>query len=71
MFIKNIKLFDDAGKGDLNYDGTIDEDDLIILNALLLGNGHVSLSDWTAADLNHDEVIDAFDMILLRQKVME
>ena len=69
--IKNIKLFDDAGKGDLNYDGTIDEDDLIILNALLLGNGHVSLSDWTAADLNHDEVIDAFDMILLRQKVME
>lgn len=57
--------------GDLNKDGSINSDDLIILQNYLLNKGTISSGDVILADLNFDGVLNGVDLTLLRQKVLQ
>ena len=57
--------------GDLNKDGSINSDDLIILQNYLLNKGTISSGDVILADLNFDGVLNGVDLTLLRQKLLQ
>lgn len=59
----------DYAIGDINKDGSINSNDLTILNNYILGNGTINKGDTVLADLTFDGVIDIFDLSALRNKV--
>lgn len=59
-----------ATMGDLNSDGAIDINDVVLLNGYVLGNSDLTSSQKEYADLNGDGKIDLYDNILLMQMVV-
>ena len=58
-------------KGDVDADGDVDIDDVIMLQQWLLAVPDATLNDWRAGDLCQDERIDVFDLCLLKRMLIE
>ncbi len=58
-------------KGDVDADGDVDIDDVIMLQQWLLAVPDAPLTDWQAVDLYQDERIDVFDLCLLKRWLIE
>ena len=58
-------------KGDVDADGDVDIDDVIMLQQWLLAVPDATLNDWHAGDLCQDERIDVFDLCLLKKLVIK
>lgn len=58
-------------KGDVNADGVMDIEDVIMLQQWLLAVPDATLTDWRAGDLCQDERIDVFDLCLLKRMLLE
>ncbi len=56
-------------QGDINADGEIDKDDVVILQKWLLGSGE--MTNWQTADLCQDGIIDVYDLIMLRKLISD
>ena len=58
--------------GDINFDGTIDILDVVVLvNAVLEGGGQdLSSTEFTAADYNGDGVLNVIDVVLLVNSIL-
>ncbi len=56
-------------KGDINADGEIDKDDVVILQKWLLGS--CEMTNWQTADLCQDGMIDVYDLIMLRKLISD
>lgn len=56
-------------KGDVDFNGTVTVDDVIILQDYLLGKQTLSYLQYFLADMNNDGSVDVFDSILLRQQL--
>ncbi|MBQ8974906.1 MAG: dockerin type I repeat-containing protein, partial [Oscillospiraceae bacterium] len=57
-----------AALGDVNGDGTVDANDVILLRQYISKND-VGYIDLVAADVNGDGVVNSKDVILLRQYI--
>ena len=57
--------------GDLNNDGKIDFDDVLILKDVLDGKRKLDEKEFEYADLNHDGIIDYKDLNLMIELVFE
>lgn len=55
--------------GDVNMNGTVEGEDLQLLQAHLLGSEPLSVEQDEYADMNGDGVVDSFDTVLLRQSL--
>lgn len=55
--------------GDVNIDGAVDIDDLILLNNYILGAENLTAEQGIRAELNSDGRIDIFDVIELRKLI--
>lgn len=51
--------------GDINSDGVLDTDDILMMQKWLVGDGE--LTNWQAGDLNRDDVINVFDLCLMKR----
>ena len=58
-------------KGDVDADGDVDIDDVIMLQQWLLAVPDATLNDWHAGDLCQDERIDVFDLCFLKKLVIK
>lgn len=56
--------------GDLDFNGSINVADLVIMQRYLLAAQNISSSQFYVADLNADGRTDVFDMIVLRKKLL-
>lgn len=56
--------------GDLDFNGSINVADLVIMQRYLLAAQNISSSQFYVADLNEDGRTDVFDMIVLRKKLL-
>lgn len=56
--------------GDLNMDGTVDNQDVKILQDYILAKITLNSSQATLSDLNFDGQINGVDLSALRQKVL-
>ena len=57
--------------GDVNVDGLLDIQDIIMVQDWLLAKPDATLTDWRAADACQDERIDVFDLCLLKRWLIE
>lgn len=64
------QLFEDNLKGDLNYDGDLDMNDLVIMQSYLLRKVHFDKHTWNIADINEDGKANVFDLIAMRQMIV-
>ena len=69
-FNLNFALIDGKLKGDLNYDGIVDTQDIVIMKKYLVGLSGLTNYQGECADMNDDEIINVFDLILLKRAVM-
>ena len=54
-------------EGDVNFDGTVNSTDLLILQKYLLGVSDISGTQSDAADINKDGNVNILDLILLKE----
>lgn len=57
--------------GDINADGKVSADDMILLQKYILGEQIFTETEYHTADINADGAVDSFDMVLMRKKVIE
>ena len=57
--------------GDVNDDGIVSSEDLVLLGKYLLINGNISLPKPETADVNHDGIINIFDYLRIVRKLMK
>lgn len=57
--------------GDVNLDGRIDGNDLILLSQFILGAQTLTAEQGARAELNSDGRIDVFDIVALRQLILK
>lgn len=57
--------------GDVDLDGRIDGDDLVLLSQYILGAQTLTAEQGARAELNSDGRIDVFDIVALRQLVLK
>ncbi len=57
--------------GDVNLDGRIDGDDLVLLSQFILGAQTLTSEQGARAELNSDGRIDVFDIVALRQLILK
>ncbi|MCM1507959.1 MAG: InlB B-repeat-containing protein [Ruminococcus flavefaciens] len=55
--------------GDINADGKVSADDMILLQEYILGEKNFTETEYHTADINADGSVDSFDMVLMRKKV--
>lgn len=55
--------------GDINLDGAVDSNDLVLLSQYILNTQTLTAEQGARADLNSDNRIDVFDMIIMRQLI--
>ena len=67
-FICEIPICDE---GDINHDGVVNEEDIILLQKYLLNSEKFSLDQFRAADLNGDGEVNVFDNIVLKRNVLQ
>lgn len=64
-------LSQDEIRGDINFDGALDEKDVSFLKSYLLGKKLFSADEQgNAADLNDDGIVNAFDLALMKNSVL-
>ncbi|MCM1226883.1 MAG: dockerin type I repeat-containing protein, partial [Clostridium sp.] len=61
----------DDGKGDLNFDGLINNLDIKLLQEYLVGKTTLDNKAAERADLCKDGIINVFDCVMLKRKIME
>lgn len=54
-------------KSDINADGAVNVQDLVIFSKYLLGSGELSEKEYLRADINEDGSTDTFDLVSLRK----
>ncbi len=69
-FNLNFALIGEKLKGDLNYDGIVDTQDVVIMKKYLVGLSGLTNSQCECADMNDDEIVNVFDLIFLKRAVM-
>ena len=57
--------------GDVNDDGNVSSEDLVLLGKYLLMSGNISLPKPETADVNHDGSINVFDYLRIVRKLMK
>ncbi len=57
-------------RGDIDRSGTVDKNDVILLQKWLLAAPDIDLPDWNAGDLNTDNKLDAADLTLLKRMLL-
>ncbi|MBP3250723.1 MAG: hypothetical protein J6M48_10285 [Ruminococcus sp.] len=60
----------DPVKGDVNCDGDLSINDVVLLQKWLLAVPNTDLTDWQAADLNSDGRLNVFDLCLMKQELV-
>ena len=55
------------GKGDVNYDGVVDETDLNLVTNYVSSAGDLEEEEFERADINYDNKVDIYDLMLLMQ----
>jgi len=56
--------------GDLNSDGELSTEDILILENYLHKKINLNYQQYQTADMNHDDNINIFDLCLLKQKIL-
>ena len=67
-FICEIPMY---GTGDINHDGVVNEEDIILLQKYLLNTCTISSEQFRTADLNGDGEVNVFDNIVLKRNVIQ
>lgn len=67
--IRNVRVWKEAS-GDLNDDGILDKSDVTMLEAFLVGNGHLTLELWEEADYDHNGVLNVIDLTLMKRAIL-
>ncbi len=62
------RYFGVSKKGDVNYDGKIDSEDMSLIKNAILGNTELDSEQFTRADINSDGRVDMFDYIDIKNK---
>ena len=57
-------------KGDINDDGSIDNNDIVLLRDYLTGKSDISVEYYGKIDILNDNKIDIFDMIALKRIIL-
>lgn len=57
-------------KGDINDDGSIDNNDIVLLRDYLTGKSDISVEYYGEIDILNDNKIDIFDMIALKRIIL-
>jgi hypothetical protein len=72
MVRKEIMLYaeDEVIYGDVNGDGAISVQDVVMLQKWLLHKKNAKLTNFKAADLNNDGIVDVYDLGLLKRKLV-
>ena len=69
-FDVKFEALTDWQKGDIDQNGIVDCDDVIVLKMYLTGMFELTNSSGECADMNDDGIVNVFDMILLKRAVM-
>ncbi len=71
LSVVQIELTDDeySMPGDVNMDGTVNIQDVRLLQDWLLAKPDVQLKNWEAADLCKDNMLDVYDLCMLRRMI--
>ena len=56
--------------GDVNADGAVNQEDVILLGKWLCCDPDTALADWQAGDMHPDAQLNAIDLTLLKQAVL-
>ncbi len=65
-----LTIIDSEFDGDINLDGAVNTEDLILLQNYLQKQSRFSKAQSEAADINHDGMCNIFDFIALKQKLL-
>lgn len=57
------------GRGDINLDGILDQQDIDLLNSYLAGRVNLNADQMTMANVNGDRIVNTDDLNLLRRKI--
>lgn len=57
-------------KGDINKDGKLNVDDVVLLQKWLLNKPGVTLADWKAGDFTEDGMLNIFDLVLMKRALL-
>ena len=58
-------------KGDISLDGTVNLQDIILLQKYLLGKEHINETAFRSVDMNDDGIVNIYDFVLLKKLVLE
>lgn len=58
------------GTGDVDFNGELQINDLVLMNNWLLAKPDASLELWQAGDMTEDGHLDTFDMVLMRRALI-
>lgn len=58
------------GTGDVDFNGELQINDLVLMNNWLLAKPNASLELWQAGDMTEDGHLDTFDMVLMRRALV-
>lgn len=58
-------------KGDINKDGELNVDDVVLLQKWLLNKPGVTLADWKAGDFTEDDMLNIFDLCLMKKELLK
>ncbi|MCR4888510.1 MAG: dockerin type I repeat-containing protein [Ruminococcus sp.] len=58
-------------KGDVNFDGTLNISDAVLLQRWLLGYPEATLPYWQNADMNDSGAVDTFDYVLAKREILK
>ena len=56
--------------GDVNTDGTVNQEDAALLEKWLCNDPGAALADWQAGDINYDAQLNAIDLTLLKRALL-
>ncbi len=58
-------------KGDISLDGTVDLQDVILLQKYLIGKEHINETAFLSSDMNNDAIVNIYDFVLLKKLVLK
>ncbi|MDE6005213.1 MAG: dockerin type I repeat-containing protein [Oscillospiraceae bacterium] len=57
-------------KGDISLDGTVNLQDVILLQKYLIGKEHINQTAFLSVDMNDDGIVNIYDFALLKNALL-